>query len=261
MRFGEIMSTYVISDIHGDYQAFMNVLRQVNFSENDKLYILGDICDRGADFYKIFSYIKDKSNIEMILGNHDVKLMDFIKSFRDMPIRTYKFCLSCAKLDDLQNHYMIQESIKSVARECGENNVYHILKNEVLPFLQKLGMYKIVELNGVKYLLVHAGVNYDLPLDEQTLYDFTRTRLPFNHLDKPYYDYTIIHGHTETQTLPNSEGDGEVLFWKNNRKISIDGGASKGNGRLNLLRLDDMKVFYCQSKRTYEQDLTKNIEI
>ena len=38
---------YVISDIHGCYDKFINMLKLINFSEEDTLYILGDIFDRG----------------------------------------------------------------------------------------------------------------------------------------------------------------------------------------------------------------------
>ena len=40
------MSTYVISDIHGNYEAYMRLLEKIRFSESDTLYVLGDILDR-----------------------------------------------------------------------------------------------------------------------------------------------------------------------------------------------------------------------
>ena len=39
--------TYAISDIHGCYEEYIKLLEKINFSEDDTLYILGDICDRG----------------------------------------------------------------------------------------------------------------------------------------------------------------------------------------------------------------------
>ena len=38
---------FVISDIHGQKEAFFSLLEQVKFSEYDELYILGDVIDRG----------------------------------------------------------------------------------------------------------------------------------------------------------------------------------------------------------------------
>ena len=49
---GEHMGIYAISDIHGCYTEFMNVLETASFGDGDELYILGDIVDRGIDIDK-----------------------------------------------------------------------------------------------------------------------------------------------------------------------------------------------------------------
>ena len=41
------MATYVISDIHGEYEKFMELLEEIELEENDTLYVLGDVLDRG----------------------------------------------------------------------------------------------------------------------------------------------------------------------------------------------------------------------
>lgn len=41
------MATYVISDIHGQYDMFMELVDKIKLKETDTLYILGDILDRG----------------------------------------------------------------------------------------------------------------------------------------------------------------------------------------------------------------------
>ena len=43
------MSIYAISDIHGCYDMFLEMLDKIQFDETrDTLYILGDIMDRGG---------------------------------------------------------------------------------------------------------------------------------------------------------------------------------------------------------------------
>ena len=42
------MVTYVISDIHGEYDKFMELLDKIKLKETDTLYVLGDILDRGT---------------------------------------------------------------------------------------------------------------------------------------------------------------------------------------------------------------------
>ena len=40
---------YVISDIHGCYKEFLEMLRLIDFSAKDDLFVLGDVVDRGKD--------------------------------------------------------------------------------------------------------------------------------------------------------------------------------------------------------------------
>ena len=37
------MSTYVMSDLHGNYKAYIKMLEMIDFKDSDMLYILGDI--------------------------------------------------------------------------------------------------------------------------------------------------------------------------------------------------------------------------
>ena len=50
------MATYVISDIHGEYGKFMELLDIIHFSDEDILYVLGDVVDRGKNPVKTVSY-------------------------------------------------------------------------------------------------------------------------------------------------------------------------------------------------------------
>lgn len=44
------MAVYVISDLHGyPLKKFINLLDKSGFSDNDFLYILGDVVDRSGD--------------------------------------------------------------------------------------------------------------------------------------------------------------------------------------------------------------------
>ena len=47
------MSTYVMSDLHGNYEAYINMLKKIDLKDSDMLYILGDVLDRGPHPIKI----------------------------------------------------------------------------------------------------------------------------------------------------------------------------------------------------------------
>ena len=63
--------TYAISDIHGCYEEYIKLLEKINFSEDDTLYILGDICDRGEKPMEIYNDIMTRDNVIPLFGNHE----------------------------------------------------------------------------------------------------------------------------------------------------------------------------------------------
>ena len=44
-----MLSFAIISDIHGCFDEFMQMLDLINFSSADELYVLGDVIDRGPE--------------------------------------------------------------------------------------------------------------------------------------------------------------------------------------------------------------------
>ena len=66
------LSTYVMSDLHGNYRAYKAMLEKINFNREDMLYILGDILDRGPNPIKIILDLMGRFNVEVIAGNHCV---------------------------------------------------------------------------------------------------------------------------------------------------------------------------------------------
>ena len=48
---------YAMSDIHGQYELFRNLMEQIPLGKDDTLYVLGDVVDRGPDSMKILKYM------------------------------------------------------------------------------------------------------------------------------------------------------------------------------------------------------------
>ena len=65
------MSKYVMSDLHGCYDKFIEMLNLIDFKESDELYILGDIFDRGPNPLGILDYVIGHKNIYLLKGNHE----------------------------------------------------------------------------------------------------------------------------------------------------------------------------------------------
>ena len=62
---------YAVSDIHGCLQKYKNLLKKIHLKPDDKLYVLGDVADRGEDGMKIFLDMMARKNVVFIRGNHD----------------------------------------------------------------------------------------------------------------------------------------------------------------------------------------------
>ena len=62
---------YVVSDLHGCYDKYKKLLDRLSLTENDSLYILGDIVDRGDGGMAIILDLAKRKNIYSYRGNHD----------------------------------------------------------------------------------------------------------------------------------------------------------------------------------------------
>ena len=62
---------YIMSDIHGLYSRYTAMLKKIDLQDEDKLYVLGDVIDRGPQSFEILEDIMNRKNTEMFLGNHE----------------------------------------------------------------------------------------------------------------------------------------------------------------------------------------------
>lgn len=62
---------YAMADIHGQYDKYIAMLEKINFSDNDVLFVLGDVIDRGSQGMAILKDMMMRTNVYPILGNHE----------------------------------------------------------------------------------------------------------------------------------------------------------------------------------------------
>lgn len=71
---------YCISDLHGKYELFQKLLNVIHFSEQDTMYICGDIIDKGESAIRLAKYISSFPNMHCILGNHEYAFLQYYHS-------------------------------------------------------------------------------------------------------------------------------------------------------------------------------------
>ena len=73
---------YVISDIHGHYDEFMEMLKLIDFKDEDELYVLGDCIDKGPRSIDTLLYCLEHDNNHMCLGNHECMMYQYIRAIK-----------------------------------------------------------------------------------------------------------------------------------------------------------------------------------
>lgn len=231
---------YVTSDLHGYPMAkFRSLLQQAGFGEDDFLFILGDVIDRGRDGVEYLKWLLEMPNAQLILGNHEAMLLacDFL--FQEVTEASVE-ALTAEKLQLL-----------STWQQNGAEPTLRALRNlskedpdtlaDILDYLREAPLYEAVSAGDRDFLLVHSGLGGFVP--GKRLGDYTPEELLWHRPDpaERYFDrITTVLGHTPTGYY-GREYAGRML--QTDTWINIDTGAGSGGVPM-LLRLDDLMAFY-----------------
>lgn len=233
------IATYVISDIHGQYDMFMELLDKIKLKETDTLYILGDILDRGPHPIKTLRKIMEMPNVICMVGNHELMALKCLK-FLMKEITN----ISIEELDiEMLNNLVTWQynGSKSTINEFSQLDPES--KQEVIDFINEFLVYKEVSINNKNYLLVHAGLgNYspEKDIEDYSLHELVWTQADYN--VRYFEDTYVITGHTPTQTIADNSRPGYI--YQRNNHIAIDCGACYSGGRLAALCLDTGEEYY-----------------
>jgi serine/threonine protein phosphatase 1 len=207
------MKTFIIGDIHGCYDEFIELVEQMNVQENDLVVSVGDIVDRGPKSLEVYHYFKSRKNALVLMGNHERKHLSGGLNYA-------------------------QEIVK-----LQFNNEYE----EFLTWAKSLRYYR----DAGEAFIVHAAFEHDQPIENQREDVLCGSTSGDRYLQKKYLegtywtDYyegqkTIIYGHHVVGELPEIK----------NNTIGIDTGCCHG-GKLTAIELPGFIVHQVQSKKDY----------
>lgn len=235
------MSTYVMSDIHGNYDAYIKMLDKIQFNDFDIMYILGDILDRGPNPIKIILDLMERSNVEVIAGNHCV-----------MACECFAFLLQEITEDSLASidEEMIEKLINwqqngSISTTDEFHKCDKAVQRQIVEFISDVEVYDEIEVGGKTFILVHAGLGNFSPDKEMWEYELDELVWKRPDYEVQYFeDKYVVSGHTPTMLIENNPRPGYI--YQANNHIAIDCGCSFPGGRLGCLRLEDMQEFYVE---------------
>ena len=222
---------YLISDVHGDYDLFVKLLKKINFSKNDKMIILGDMLDKGKKSIELLNLLfgENSKNFECIMGNHEY---DFVKYY----------------------HTLVRSKLyneEQIVRHCNDRlDVVEGLTIDMIKRIESLPFYIETE----DYICVHAGVPLD---DEDNILDVSKAEkeeLVYGRSFKAPLilpkGKCVVFGHTPTFYMG---GEIEIIAYKKDSeignkmsdyyKIHIDTG-SYLTGVLGCWCVDECKAYY-----------------
>lgn len=228
--------TYVMSDIHGNFEKYESMLKLINLSDGDDLYVIGDAIDRGKDGIRVLRDIMQRPNVHMLLGNHEWMAIETILA---------------------GDERSKDEMLKLWIRNGGTITYFDLMTldteelDKIVSFLVSLPVSVEIQVNGRKFYLIHG-----FPADNRKAQVWKRPDLDTLN---PFTDCTLIIGHTPVALLYGTADENAADYVGNRYNfgeyfkiehakgfIDIDCGCGSKipQSRLACLRLDDMEEFY-----------------
>ncbi len=242
-----VISTYVISDIHGEYDKFVELLDKIKLQDTDTLYILGDILDRGPNPIKTLLKLMNMPNVICLVGNHELMALECLefltKEITDKSIN---------EMDEKMIDNLLTWQYNGSSTTIDEfSKLDSDTKQDVIDYIKDFSIYEETMVAEKKYLLVHAGLGNYSP--EKDIEDYSLNDLVWERPDydiRYFEDTFVVTGHTPTQTIEGNPKPGYI--YKKNNHIAIDCGAPFPGGRLAAICLDTGEEFYSSSNKYKE---------
>ena len=230
---------YVSSDWHGiPFEKIQRLLSKAGFGADDRLYVLGDVIDRGEHGVELIKRIMHEPNMRLIRGNHEQMLLgcDFI--FEEITEQSVD-----AVRAERMRWLRIWQANGAEPTIAGLSRESHEMRRRILAYLYSTPLYKTVSVGKRDYVLVHAGLGVSACEKDDGSIECSEDDLLWT---RPYLTtrysggFTTVLGHTPTYFY-GERYKGKIL--KTSTWIDVDTGAAAGLMPA-LLRLDDLQEFY-----------------
>lgn len=129
---------YICSDIHGLYGRYSRLLDTIRLREQDTLYVLGDMIDRGPDGIEILLDMMKHPNIVPFMGNHEHMMLMYLFGYDKN-----------AWMLDCNGGKVTLEKFRYLSDDD---------KRAVLTYLNEAYILKNLEVCGRRYSLSHIGI-------------------------------------------------------------------------------------------------------
>lgn len=249
-----------VSDIHGDLDTFKKGLEEIKFCDDDYLFIIGDIHEKGDETFnlKTLRYVIElskKPNVYPMAGNCD-EVFRFI--LPDDAKEKFLYYTNIKK-HSILNDIAIEQNYP-LSMDMDVSDFVNMVQNKYPEFYEFMDSLADVVFINDQIVLVHGGID-----DINEIPDYSISMLKYDkfyELSKPQEKLMIV-GHYPTRNYRGDISCVNPIFDFKKKIISIDGGNHivKG-GQINFVyidSLDSMKFSYIYldhyPKETIKEDV------
>lgn len=239
----------VLSDIHGHFNRLVQLLKKMEYDENDVLIIVGDLIEKGPESLRTVQYVMDlcrQHSVYVSMGNVDLTRLKFL--FDDSSLAAERFVKYLQSAGKDWDSSFCQEMLADLGfgiRQVTEENALEYMTKIRESFREELDFLwsRPTILTAGKYLFVHGGV----PTDDLAALEGTD---PFEYLKndsflsqgRRFENFTVVTGHWPTSLYRSDREDVSPLFDPERRIFCIDGGCGlKSAGQLNGIIIPDCR--------------------
>lgn len=231
---------YVMSGIHGEFEKYEEALEKIHFSDDDSLFVCGDVVDFGSRSMDILLDMMYRVNVYPIMGDHDDMARKYLTAFHEG--------LNGSSMADFESAAPgVVDWIKDQGGQATLEDFMRLEKSQkeqIAEFLADFELYEEVTVKGQHYVLVHGGIaDFDA---EKEMDEYTKQELVYSETDyqREYFsDSILITGGTLTSDISGHEQD---RVFRGNRHLAVNCDCY-GQGILAVVCLDNGKEYYVDS--------------
>ena len=278
------MGTYVVGDIHGCYDQWMELKNIIESQDEAAVFILvGDIVDRGPKVMEMIRWamenVTEDGKYQMICGNHEREKVEWYGEFllyqQTHPWVDYRIWR--------EDHFDFLQNLK---RSCVSSEEVA----QIIGFFHKLPVFKDLYIDTGKkrgkqhYVVVHSYlprtcVNQDETVKKRALQypasfedlerlskvEENRSQVVWTRNNQGYSwlkSTIVLHGHTPTisETIFSERSRRGTICYRK-KDINLDCGMvfQRENSNLAAVRLEDLQEFYLIPLKEGAKDIPARI--